>query len=180
MIGDEEIGNFVYSEMMDTMGLHVADVNFDGYKDVIILNTFWGAHSNTWYDCWLWNPETSSFVKSESFAGICNPALAPGEKYIYSTGGSGAVSQGWDIYQFIGGEFVVTNHLFYEETNEAYHFVEQKLVNGKMEILRDDVIRESSFDNALSAAGYTNDKLWQLDNPRWYGIGGHQVDQWLE
>lgn len=179
-IGDEVAGNFVYSEMMDTMGLHAADVNFDGYKDVIILNTFGGAHSNTWYDCWLWNSETSSFVKSESFAGICNPALDPEKKCIYSTGGSGAGSQNWDIYQFIDGGFVITNHLSYDGTNEVYHFIEQKLVNGKLEIVRDKVIRESSLDNALSAAGYINDKLWQLDNPRWYGIGGHQADQWLE
>ncbi|MFT4008263.1 MAG: hypothetical protein QM683_22570, partial [Lacrimispora sp.] len=120
------------------------------------------------------------FAESESFADICNPALDPEKKFIYSTGGSGAGNQEWDIYQFIDGEFVVTNHLSYEGTNEAYHFIEQKLVNGKMEILRDELIQESSFDNALSAAGYTSDKLWQLDNPRWYGSGGHQADQWLE
>lgn len=40
-------------------------------------------------------------------------------------------------------------------------------MNGEMEIVRDDVIQEDSFDNALSAAGYINDELWQLDNPRW-------------
>ncbi len=179
-IDDEVVGNYVYSEMMDTMGLHVTDVNFDGYKDVIILYTFSGAHSNTWYDCWLWNPETSSFIKAESFAGICNPALDPEKKYIYSTGGSGSGNQEWDIYQFIDGEFVVTNSLSYEVANKGYHFIEQKLVNGKMEIIRDDVIQKDSFDDALSAASYISDELWQLDNPRWYGVGGHQADQWLE
>ncbi|HWT74207.1 MAG TPA: DUF5050 domain-containing protein [Mobilitalea sp.] len=178
---DQLIGNPVYNQMMDTMGLHVTDVNFDGYKDVIILNNFGGAHSNTWYDCWLWNPETSSFVESESFADICNPALDPEKKCIYSTGGSGAGNHEWDIYQFIDGEFVVTNSLFYEVTNEGYHFIEQRLVNGEMEIVRDDVIKEEdNFDDALTAAGYINDDLWQLDNPRWYGGGGHQADQWLE
>jgi hypothetical protein len=180
---DEVIGNPVYNLMMDTMGLHVADVNFDGYKDVIILNDFSGAHGNTWYDCWLWNPETSSFVESESFAGICNPALDPEKKCIYSTGGSGAGNHEWDIYQFIDGEFVVTNSLSYNEVvngDGGYHFIEQKLVNGEMETVRDDVVQEDSFDDALSAAGYINDDLWQLDHPRWYGVGGHQADQWLE
>lgn len=179
-LNDEVTGNPVYNEMMDTMGLHVADVNFDGYKDVIILNDFSGAHGNTWYACWLWNPETSSFVESESFAGICNPALDPEKKFIYSTGGSGASNQEWDIYQFIDGEFVVTNSLSYEETNEGYHFKEQKLVSGKMEFVRDDIIKEDSYDDALSAAGYINDDLWQLANPHWYGGGGHQADEWLE
>jgi len=74
---DMEVGYPVYNEMMDTMGLHVVDVNFDGYKDVIILNNFFGAHGNTWYDCWLWDVKTSSFVASESFAEICNPSLDP-------------------------------------------------------------------------------------------------------
>jgi hypothetical protein len=179
---DVVTGNPVYNEMMDTMGLHVADVNFDGYKDVIILKDFGGAHGNTWYDCWLWNPNTSSFEKSESFADICNPALDLENKCIYSTGGSGASSKEWDIYQFKDGEFVITNSMsYYEEANEGgYHFTEQKLVTGEMESVREDVIQEDSFDDALSAAGYINDDLWQLDNPRWYGVGGHQADPWLE
>ena len=48
---DGKPGNPIYFNMMDTMGLHILDVNFDGYKDVIILKDFGGAHSNTWYDC---------------------------------------------------------------------------------------------------------------------------------
>lgn len=176
---DEVTGYPVYNQMMDTMGLHVSDVNFDGYKDVIILNNFGGVHGNTWYDCWLWNPEMS-LVQSESFADICNPSLDPEKKCIYSTGGAGAGNQEWDIYQFIDGEFVVINSLSYEVANGGYHFIEQKLVNGEMEIVRDDVIQADIFDDALSAAGYINDDFWQLDNPRWYGVGGHQADQWLE
>ena len=176
---DQVVGNAVYNQMMDTMGLHVTDVNFDGYKDMIILNDFSGAHGNARYDCWLWNPETSSFVKSETFANMYNPALDPEKKYIYSTGGSGASYKEWGIYQFIDDEFVVTNSLSYEVTNKGYHFIEDKLMNGETEIVRDDVIQEDSFDDALSAAGYINDDLWQLDHPRW-GSGGHQADQWLE
>ena len=76
-------GFHVFNQMMDTMGLHVTDVNFDGYKDVIILNSFAGAHANTWYNCWLWDAKTS-FVESKSFAEICNPSL-DAEKCIYST-----------------------------------------------------------------------------------------------
>jgi hypothetical protein len=177
---DQVTGNAVYNIMMDTMGLHVADVNYDGYKDVIILKDFSGAHANTWYDCWLWSPGTSSFVEAESFADIANPALDPEKKCIYSTGGSGAGDKEWDIYQFIDGLFEVTNRVSYIETNKGYHFTEQKLVNGEMEILRDELIQEDNFNEALSATGYINDELWQLDNPRWYGGGGHQADQWLE
>lgn len=76
---------------------------------------------------------------------------------------------------------MVTNSLSYEAVNDdIYHFIEQKNEDKKMEIVRDDAIQADSFDDALSAAGYINDDLWQLDNPRWYGVGGHQADQWLE
>jgi hypothetical protein len=37
--------NPVYNQMMDTIGKYIVDVNFDGYKDVIILNSFCGVYS---------------------------------------------------------------------------------------------------------------------------------------
>lgn len=172
---DMKIGYPVYNQMMDTMGLHITDVNFDGYKDVIILNSFSGAHSNTWYDCWLWDENTCSFVASDSFAEICNPALDSDKKCIYSTGGSGAAYWGGDIYQFLDGKFVVTNEL---DTDWA-GLVEKKLVNGKMKIVRE--VQFGEDDSVKDEQEYyKNDELWQLDNPRWYWSGGHQADQWLE
>ena len=107
---DDADGIPIYLELMKTMGLHVVDVNFDGCMDVIILNSFSGANSNTWYNCWLFNPDTTSFVRSESFSDICNPSIDPEKQLIYSTGGSGANNQSWFIYRFIDGEFVPSNH----------------------------------------------------------------------
>ena len=171
-----KVGYHVFNEMMDTMGLHVTDVNFDGYKDVIILNTFAGAHANTWYDCWLWDTKTSSFVKSKSFSEICNPALDAENKCIYSAGGSGAAYWGGRIYQFIDGEFVLTNEL---DTNEN-GLVEKALVNGKLE-----TIREVSFGNDQEILEkekeyYRKNDLWRLDAPHWYWKGGHHADKWLD
>jgi len=170
------VGYPVFNEMMDTMGLHVTDVNFDGYKDVIILNTFAGAHANTWYDCWLWDSKTSSFVKSESFSEICNPALDRDNECIYSAGGSGAAYWGGRIYKFIDDEFVLTNEL----DTDFDGLVERALVNGKME-----VVREVSFDGdeqiiEREMEYYRNNELWQLSHPRWYWYGGHHADKWLE
>jgi hypothetical protein len=173
---DTIIGYPVYNEMMDTMGLHVVDVNFDGYKDVIILNDFAGAHGNTWYNCWLWDVKTSSFVTSVSFTEICNPALDPENKCIYSAGGSGAAYWGGNIYKYIDGEFALTNVL------DTYQggLVEKKLVNGKMEIVREIQYGDDNHIIRKEQEYYKKDELWQLDNPRWYWVGGHHADQWLE
>ncbi|KNY29861.1 XAC2610-related protein [Pseudobacteroides cellulosolvens] len=174
----------VYPEMMDTMGLHVTDVNFDSYKDVILLNCFHGAHSNSWYDCWLWDVKESAFIHSESFANICNPALDPVNKCIYSTGGSGAVNHSWNIYKFINSVFVISNSLSFEALHDVesgnylgIQVTEEALIDGKMEIVHKDVIHEKVSFNETN---YNNDELWQLKNPRWYGIGGHVADKWLE
>ena len=175
ILDGEVVGYHVYSEMMDTMGLHVADVNFDGYKDVIILNTFGGAHGNTWYDCWLWDAKTSSFTASKSFAEICNPALDVEKKCICSAGGSGAAYWGGMIYQFIDGEYVVTNEL---ETDWD-GLVERALANGKMEIVRE--VSYGGDDELLEREKqyYRDSALWQLEHPHWYWSGGHHADQWL-
>jgi hypothetical protein len=170
------IGNPVNNEMMDTMGLHVVDVNFDGYKDVIILNNFAGAHGNTWYNCWLWDVKTSSFVTSKTFADICNPAIDHNKKCIYSAGGSGASYWGGSIYRFIHGKFVITNDL---DTHEG-GLVEKKLANGKMKIVRKVKYRAGDKSITYEQKYYTKSKLWQLNNPHWYWVGGHHADKWLE
>ncbi len=172
----EVVGYHVYNEMMDTMGLHVTDVNFDGYKDVIILNTFGGAHSNTWYDCWLWDAKTSSFVASKSFAEICNPALDAEKKCIYSAGGSGAAFWGGSIYKCIDGEFVVTNDLYTDWDG----LVEKALINGKMEIVREVSYGDDNQILESEQEYYRSSELWQLDHPHWYWLGGHHADQWLD
>ncbi len=174
--GDEVLGSPVYNQMMDTMGLHIVDVNFDGYKDVIILNDFSGAHGNTWYNCWLWDPKTSSFVESKSFAKICNPALDSKNKCIYSAGGSGAEFWGGSIYKYIDGEFIMTNNL---DANSK-GLTETELVNGKMV-----VVRKVSYDSGNKSEDaerqyYKKSELWQLGNPRWYMVGGHNADKWLD
>ena len=157
------------------MGLHVVYVNFDGYKDVIILNTYAGAHGNTWYDCWLWDDATSSFMASKSFSEICNPSLDPENECIYSTGGSGAAYWGGNIYKFINGKFVLTNELY----TGWEGLVERALVNGEMIVVREVSFGEGEYVIKAEQEYYRNSELWQLDHPRWYWSGGHEADQWL-
>ena len=185
-ISNEIYGNMIYSQMIDTMGLHVVDVNFDGYMDVIILRSFGGAHSGSDYDCWLWNPVDSIFFRSKSFSEIYNPAIDSVRECIYSNGSNGASNHGWHIYRFIGGEFVITNSLEYtSEYNStrdstSYRFVEEQLVNGEMVTVRDDTIQADDYADAMDKVGYADDILWQLCSPRWYPYGGHHVDIWLD
>lgn len=189
---DGKPGNPIYFNMMDTMGLHILDVNFDGYKDVIILKDFGGAHSNTWYDCWLWNPVTWVFEHCPSFAEICNPAIDHEKQCVYSAGGSGT-DHGYYIYRYVDYEFTVTNDLLWRHSTnvepvegqemtarsaKGIYLKEQQLVDGEMQLVREGFFPEDEADLLLMQ--YGSGEPWQLDSPRWYMYGGHHADPWLE
>lgn len=191
---NEAEGSAVYFNMMDTMGLHVTDVNFDGYKDVIILNTFHGAHSNSWYDCWLWDTVTSSFGYAQSFTEICNPAIDRDMQCIYSSGGSGASNGRYQIFRFIDEQFVVTNRFYWkyqwsvlpdedtsdEELDEigGIYIEEHQLRNGELETVHEKFYLGEKAGYLIEP--YYSEEPWLLSSPRWYMLGGHHADKWLE
>ncbi len=171
----EDYGD-IFGEMMDTMGFHVVDVNFDGYKDMIILESFAGMKGNTKYNCWLWDESEGVFVVSESFGKIYNPSLDSERKCICSRLSGGADVWGGEIYQYVDGEFIMTNRVLADYKG----LVETALVNGEMKI-----VRQVSFAGDRQIVHkehdyYKNNDFWQLDHPRWYQFGGHHADQWLE
>ncbi len=57
------------------------DMNFDGFPDVRIL--FSQGIVNTYYDCWLWNPESGRFVKCDEMRELSNPVFDQTAKTIH-------------------------------------------------------------------------------------------------
>ncbi|MDR0287595.1 MAG: DUF5050 domain-containing protein [Clostridiales bacterium] len=163
-------GSRIPHNAIDTMGLYFEDMNFDGYNDVLLPYVI---DRNSSYYCWLWNPNTSSLIAAESFLQIENPDVDKEDQCILSEGNSGAISHPFYIYKVINGEFVLTNYLCISSTFYDWSFEEQRLIDGKMETIRDDTIENcwmdsiDAYESAIAAAGYTNDDIWQLDSPRW-------------
>lgn len=58
------------------------DVNFDNYKDILILNGFYGAQGSAAYSCWLWNEQLNSYAENDSFSDIPNVSIDPTNKMI--------------------------------------------------------------------------------------------------
>ncbi|MDR0287594.1 MAG: DUF5050 domain-containing protein [Clostridiales bacterium] len=153
----------------DTMGLYVEDVNFDGYKDIILIKSISGAINTTYYYCWLWDTKSSSFIASESFEEIANPTVDGKNHCIVTESSNGAAYSIRYIYNFINGEFVLTNQLNTSILLDgSYNFVEKKLTNGEMETVRDETLPPNT-SNPEDAAGYIDDDLWQLNSNRWSG-----------
>ena len=63
-----------------------ADVNFDGHTDIMICLGMMPASDQviTYYDAWLYNPQTGKFNYHEGFRDISNPEVDTVNKYVTS------------------------------------------------------------------------------------------------
>lgn len=61
-----------------------ADVNFDGYTDIMICLGMMPASDQTitYYDAWLYNPNAGEFIHHEGFRDISNPEVDTTNKYV--------------------------------------------------------------------------------------------------
>ena len=61
-----------------------ADVNFDGHTDIMICLGMMPASDQTitYYDAWLYNPQTGKFDYHEGFRDISNPEVDNANKYV--------------------------------------------------------------------------------------------------
>jgi hypothetical protein len=79
---------FDYPEdMLKTFGeVWQTDINFDGYKDVMICLGQEPVSDQTFvrYDAWVYHPDDGKFYCPETFRDICNPEVDPEEKRILS------------------------------------------------------------------------------------------------
>lgn len=72
-------------EMLETFGnVWQADVNFDGHTDIMICLGKMPANNQnvTFYDAWLYNPQTGKFNSHGGFRDINNPEVDTFNKYV--------------------------------------------------------------------------------------------------
>ena len=63
-------------------GLEILDLNFDGLLDLMIPYDV--AGDEVFYLCWLWNADKNAYVESKELTGLCNVAVDPELKAIFS------------------------------------------------------------------------------------------------
>ena len=72
-------------EMLKSFGdVWQADVNFDGHTDIMICLGIKPVNGQTvtWYEAWLYNPQTGKFYSHSDFRDINNPEVDTVNKYI--------------------------------------------------------------------------------------------------
>lgn len=90
------------------------DINFDGYKDIHILENH-GA-SNVFFDYWIFNPITKSYQKDPVLTHVPNPKFYPDEKLIIGYMLQGAEKYTVFTYQLLDGNYKEVKEETFENT----------------------------------------------------------------
>ena len=61
----------------------IIDVNFDGFKDILIYLGSYGNQGVIYKDCFIWNDKKHLFENYNPFKNIPNPQIDENEKCIY-------------------------------------------------------------------------------------------------
>lgn len=128
------------------------DMNFDGYKDIQILNS-WGATGNTSWSYWLFDPAKQEFVYNDELSQLDGPYPIENKKLIgtWSNGGAAACIYDYRIYRWEGNKLVLIREAEQDliEGTSLFHKVVRSLQNGKMEVVIDRTLtgEEATIEN---------------------------------
>lgn len=143
----QELQTVLDKSIYDPTKLIVDDYNFDGYQDIAFPANY-NTH-NILYQLWLYNPESGSFEKYDSFSNYYGPTIDAENKQIKTFCQNDADSTSSGVYEWRDGELFclelktvtkdedgkeIVTHLVYDE--EA----------GQL-VLQNDDAQDDSGDN---------------------------------
>lgn len=97
--------------------LEFADVNFDGYLDLLVLTGF-GTGGKS-YDVWIFNKKTIAFQKSNDLSHLRNYSINIQEKEIESNSQRGASEGSKYYYKVNNGKIEMYKEVSYEATADG-------------------------------------------------------------
>ncbi len=102
------------------------DVNFDGAKDILILQGYYGSHGDKVYRCYCYNEQWSIYWEESTFKEIPNPEVDAGRQLILGSSRGGATSYTDVFYQYDGRDFVLiqTDRYEWDEEKDSYYLTE--------------------------------------------------------
>ena len=94
----------------------LVDVDFDGNKDILVLNGNYGTQGLAHFTCFL--RRGNNYEECESFTDIPNPSVNEKDKRILGASRGSANTHGCSLYSFVNGSFIETDSLT-EELDKA-------------------------------------------------------------
>lgn len=132
--------------------LEAIDLNFDGYNDLRIL-TNEGATGNSWYDTWLYNQKTKTFVKNELLSqSTCLMVDTLGRK-ILTYYRAGACEESLGVYAVKDTTYTLVENWASEPRNEQCIIFRLRIKNKQV------IGKDSTFSNQGLIATYKRSAL---------------------
>ena len=141
------------------------DVNFDGEKDILILQGYYGSHGDKGYRCYCYNQRYSVYWEEISFMDIPNPEVDTERQLIKGSSRGGATSYTDVFYQYDGNDFMVIQADRYEwdEGKDTYYLAAS--------YKKEDCI---ALEHLLSADGLTEEDKKELQ--RFEAVFDHDTE----
>lgn len=165
----------------DSNGLYLADVNFDGKKDIIVQNGHYGNAGVQCYACYLYKDE--GYELCESFSEIPNASVDPENHYILGSWRNSAASHGYGVYVYENDRYqlwrMLTEEFLSEEdngteesyemqwTDEEYSSNTESLISISQGNILDQFAADYNSD-IVQEKIYGEESFWKLgDYNRW-------------
>lgn len=160
----------------DAEGIYLIDVDFDGEKDILVLNGHYGNQGAACYACYLYRQ--GMYEACESFSNILNASVDAENELILSSWRTSAVTHGWGMYAYVDGSYVLKRaieqtYLTWYDGDEIQWKIWEDLDKTKegypgSENVTEEFL-ESDYDEAvIQDRIYAKGSLWELDDyNRW-------------
>lgn len=142
--------NFIEDELLgypssydEEFGFVVEDMNFDGFKDIRIVQ-YVPAAPNISYLCWIWDKKLKQFKEDKDLESILSPEFDHKKELIYSFTRGSASEHYEETYQYIDGKLtlirtVATGYVNDEDPDNPY-YMEYKLMDGEWKLIKKKII----------------------------------------
>lgn len=148
-------------------GLLLADVDYDGQKDILIKRGHFGNQGLVTYTCFL--KRGDEYVLNESFSEIANPSLDQENRMVLSAWRNWSASHSWAMYVFSDGLFSETDRLTEEpesDNTENWKYTVEKYVGGKVTASEVYFTREYTEEEILDLF-FAEEGYWGLKGDKW-------------
>ncbi len=110
------------------------DANFDGYKDLPILNQC-GGTGNCSYDFYLYDPTTNHFTKNSFLSGLGTFSIDSSKQEVNTTGNGSYCYWGSGTYQYHNATYTLVQEISSNCDNVSTTVATYQLQNGKMQLM---------------------------------------------